>query len=71
MVHIMAQLRQLKIGVSQQCVLLTLLLNCVLDIVMQKSTSHRGGFTLSLQDRFEDMDYTDATCFLSHSFSDM
>ena len=36
--------------------------NCVLDVVMQKSTSHRRGITWGLQDRLEDLDYADYIC---------
>ena len=42
-----------------------------LDVVMQKSTSHRRGFTWGLQDRLDDLDNADYICLLSHSFSDM
>ena len=47
-----------------------LLFTYVLDVVMQKSTSHRRGITWK-QDRLEDLDYADDMCLLSHSFSHM
>ena len=62
---------KIKAGVRKGCVLLPLLFNCVLDVVMSKSAIHTIGFTRGLQDRLEDLDYTDDICLLSHSFSDM
>ena len=62
---------KIKTRVRQVCVPSPLLFNCVLDVMMQKSTNHRRGITLGLQDRLEDLAYADDMCFLSHSFSDM
>lgn len=61
----------IRSGVRQGCLLSPIIFLMVLDGVMRKVTSQRGGIQWGLTERLEDIDFADDLCLMAHKKTDI